>query len=440
MPTPSGTIDLHNNDVSIRNYIFNCASAILKKRCAHQIDTPVIELMSTVNTLYGGDFNKLVYSLNDGNTTNLNNNLLLRYDLTVPFARYIGDYGLDKFKRFQYGKVYRRDTPQLNKGRYREFFQLDYDIAGNDQGSHVNDLEMLETLSELLDTIIGKTKYTVKINHKDIVVNMLNELGIPEDNHPDVFIAIDKLDKKPFSDITEELSKHISQCCIDKLENKYNLFASNPDNLTDLMNLPENNYITTIFSVLKRLNIDNYIFDPFLIRGMQYYTGIIYEVVYNDKDVISSSIAAGGRYDDMIETFSNKGNIPAIGLSLGVDRIVKIIEHQQNLPISITENIPQIYVASVGKNMEIERSILCAELRRMNYSVITSDLPNPNMKDQLVHVLTKYSNVIPVMIIIGGNEIQNNVISIKNINVNKQIVVNRVNEQMREVIDNILQQ
>ncbi len=90
--------------------------------------------------------------------------------------------------------------------------------------------------------------------------------------------------------------------------------------------------------------------------------------------------------------------------------------------------------------MEIERSILCAELRRMNYSVITSDLPNPNMKDQLVHVLTKYSNVIPVMIIIGGNEIQNNVISIKNINVNKQIVVNRVNEQMREVIDNILQQ
>lgn len=419
MSTPTGTRDLNNNEVALRNQIFNIATTILKKRNAHQIDTPVIELLSTVNTLYGGEFDKLVYKLSDKDKEK-DNNLLLRYDLTVPFARYVGEHGLQKFKRFQYGKVYRRDTPQIGRGRYREFYQLDYDIAGDDNGSNINDYEMLETLSELLDTIIGKNTYTVKLNHKDIVIKMLSDLHIEESKFSDVFCALDKLDKRTFDEIEDELKLSISehQCLMLK-----QLYESN--------NI-ENEYIKEIMTFLQCLNITNYIFDPFLIRGMDYYTGIIYEVTYNDKDVMPSTISAGGRYDNMIEIFSNKGKIPAIGLSLGIDRIVKILKFDNS------DETPQIFVASTGDNMSVERAILSAELRRYGYSVVTADTETSKLKRQLTDVLQKYSDNIPVMIIIGENELETNTITIKNMKTREQFIINRCEEDIKSIVSNIM--
>ncbi len=429
MTTPTGTVDLHEKDILIRNFIFNTAKQVLKLRGVTQIETPAMELLDTVKNLYGEEFNKLVYHLNDwedNQNTETNNcqKLILRYDLTVPTARYVGANGLVKFRRFQYGKVYRRDNPQIQKGRYREFYQFDYDIIGDDQNSGSNDLEMLETLSELMNAIIGSNTYVVKINHRGIVAELVKVANIPNNLHSVVFSALDKLDKKSFEEIKEELKqKGLNDTMIESLELFYNILNSETvfsNILEKLQELGVYNQETfermqTINLFLNKMNLTNFKLDPFLIRGMDYYTGIIFEVVYNNSAIIESTISSGGRYDNMIEKFSTRGKIPAIGMSLGVERLVKILE-QTKFKDMCFEPTPQIFVATVGKNMTVNRIILCNQLRKMGYYTIASDLIAPDMRQQFSVVFEKYSKVIPVMIVIGDKEINENIITIKDVN------------------------
>lgn len=448
MANPTGTIDLNQRDITIRNFIFDVAKQVLSLRGATQIETPVIELLSTVEHLYGDEFNKLVYNLNDEGQK-----LILRYDLTVPLARYVGANGLMKFRRYQYGKVYRRDNPQIQKGRYREFYQFDYDIVGDDQNSGLNDLEMLDTLSELLDSIIGQNTYTVKLNHKDIVIGMLESCGVPNELYSSVFSALDKLDKKSFDEIKLELeSKGVSVDSIEKLTILYK--HMNPTDSEDLITFDELiqkakesgilafdnkllEYFLMIKTFLNKLNKTNFKFDPFLIRGMDYYTGLLYEVSYNDLTIIESTISAGGRYDKMIGKFSSKGDIPAIGMSLGVERLVRILEKTKFKDVEFT-TVPNIFVATIGKNMVLDRIVLCSELRKMGYYVTASDLLEPDMRQQFAIVFEKYSKMIPVMIIIGDKEIAENKLTIKDVNKKKQFSILRETSTIKQTIDEIL--
>lgn len=435
MSLASGTIDLTHDDIQIRNYIFEETKKILELRGVIQLETPVLEKESTVQNLYGGEFNKLVYELEDGF-----NKLILRYDFTVPLARYVGTHNIQKLKRYQYGRVYRRDTPQINKGRLREFYQLDYDIIGDDQGSHQYDLEILETLHTILEKLLNKS-FIIKINIKSIVIALFNKLNIDESIHKDIFISIDKLDKCSFSDIKQELyQKKLTESQVDKLEEFYNKYINIQTNdeiinqlKLDLDKIIDNNTLTEldiIFNFLNKLEIqNNFKLNPFLIRGMDYYTGLLFEVVYLDNsNIMNLTIAAGGRYDKMIGKFCSRGDIPAIGMSLGVDRIAQILKNK-----NIIQTKPyDIYVATIGVNI-IERLSLCNELRKHNYKVLTSELKNPKMKHHFDNV---FNNDIKIMIIIGDNEIKDNLVCIKDIKNKIEYKIDR--NQMYEKINDIL--
>jgi histidyl-tRNA synthetase len=415
--TPLGTIDLNENDILIRNHIFEVSKKILKLRGATQIETPIMEMFNMVDSLYGGEFNKLVYTLDDDN----HNKLFLRYDLTIPLARYIGMNGLIKFRRFQFGKVYRKDDPQIHKGRFREFYQFDYDIVGDDQKSGINDMEIVETLNEILSALLGVGTFTIKFNYKNIVIKMIEKCGISKDLHKCVFSALDKLDKKEWHDVEIELlQKGLSPSSVYNLRNCYNKL-SNYDKLDecDLLDDDVRSNLATMLKFIDRLNLKNIILDPFLIRGMDYYTGILFEVTYNNKEIMASTISAGGRYDNMLSNFSTRGIIPAIGMSLGVDRITKILE-KTNFKIPNENSVPDIYVASIGENMIIERVALCNEFRRMGYYTVMSDLSNPKMRSQFTSVFEDYGKNIPIMVVIGQNEIKNNTLTIKDINADIQ--------------------
>jgi histidyl-tRNA synthetase len=166
------------------------------------------------------------------------------------------------------------------------------------------------------------------------------------------------------------------------------------------------------------MNLTNFKLDPFLVRGMDYYTGLLFEVTYNDSKIIESTIAAGGRYDNMIGEFSNKASsIPAIGMSLGIERIAKILE--QTWPKS-KKRCPDIYVASIGENMIVERVALCSELRDMGYYAVMSDLLNPKMRSQFTSVFEEYGDTIPVMVCIGNKEIMDGMLTVKNVKLSIQ--------------------
>jgi len=416
---PAGMVDLGECDIAIRNHIFDVAKKELLLRGATQIETPVMELFSTVESLYGDEFNKLVYTLNEISE----HKLIMRYDMTVPLARYVGMNGLLKFRRFQYGKVYRRDTPQILKGRLREFYQFDYDIVGDDQESGTNDLEMLETLNSILSQLLGDNTFTIKFNYKNIVISLLKSADVPDELFKIVFSALDKLDKKTWEDIVPELcEKGLSEKSIKQLGDMYKSFEktinirSQIDELHDVLDKNTKKYITVVESFLTRMKFTNFKLDPFLIRGMDYYTGLLFEVSYNDKEIMDATISAGGRYDNMISKFSNKATVlPAIGMSLGVDRIAKIFE--KTLPkFRIGKQHPDIYVASIGENMIIERVALCSEFRKMGYYTVMSDLDNPKMRSQFTSVFEDFDGIIPVMVCIGSKEISDGMLTIKDVN------------------------
>lgn len=438
---PAGMVDLDQNDMIIRNYIFDIAKKELLLRDAIQIETPVMELYSTVESLYGDEFNKLVYTLNDDG-----NKLIMRYDMTVPLARYVGINGLLKFRRFQYGKVYRKDTPQISKGRLREFYQFDYDIVGDDQQSGINDLEMLETLNTILSNLLGKNTFTIKFNYKSIVTTILTHCGIPNELFKQVFSTIDKLDKKLWEDIVSELyEKGLDKKMIEKLEYLHSCFNTELKQVDEQFKILDNSidldsnikhYLNTIILFFSRMKLTNFKLDPFLIRGMDYYTGLLFEVTYNDSIILESTIAAGGRYDNMIGNFSNKAlSIPAIGMSLGVERIAKILE-QTSLKSKTKRQCPDIYVATIGENMIVERVALCSELRDMGYCAVMSDLLNPKMRSQFTSVFEDYSDIIPVMVCIGNKEIVEGMLTVKDVrhSIQKTLKKDEALEFIRDII------
>lgn len=413
---PAGMIDLEPKHLALRKHIFNIAEKCFTLRGAKQIETPAIELLSTVTNLYGEEFDKLVYTLDQDADDESKQKLIMRYDLTVPLARYIGSNGLKSLKRFQIGKVYRRDTPQIQKGRYREFYQCDFDIVGNDDGSYVYDLEMLETLHDVLDQLINCKKIVIKLNHREIVNNILIYASIPVDKILTVCSTLDKLDKKTWSEISAELvDKKITNDCITILENlMLELFDKTNDEklkiLTDknILSEPVLNNMMAIMTFINLMNYNNFILEPFLIRGMDYYTGIIYEAQYIDSSIMPFTIAAGGRYDNMMEKFSHAGKIPSIGMSLGIERIAKILEQT----FEMIEPPYDVYIASIGKNMAPYKIQIASELRKHNIMSTMSHLNDQKMRHQMDVVFEKK---IPVMVIIGTSELETKTVTIKNI-------------------------
>ncbi|ABN65241.1 histidine tRNA synthetase [Scheffersomyces stipitis CBS 6054] len=382
LKTPKGTKDWFDKDMVIRDAIFGSLTSLFKRHGGVTIDTPVFELREILTGKYGED-SKLIYNLEDqgGELTSL------RYDLTVPFARFVAMNSISSIKRYHIAKVYRRDQPAMTKGRMREFYQCDIDIAGN-YDSMVPDSEILSIVCEGL-TNLGINEFKVKLNHRKILDGIFEACGVKEEYVRKVSSAVDKLDKLPWEAVKKEMVQEKDQPeeVADKIGEFVKVKGSIRETLSFLKSseLLANNAsaqkgieeMTTLADYVDAFGIGEKIsFDLSLARGLDYYTGLIYEAVTEgsappenadelkskaqknskDKEVDDASeyvgigsIAAGGRYDNLVGMFSNGKSIPCVGISFGVERIFSIIKARAAKQLDkIGSAHTQVYVMAFG--------------------------------------------------------------------------------------------
>ncbi len=418
---PKGTRDQMPSQMRIREAAFGAIRRVFKLHGAVEIDTPVFELKETLTGKYGED-QKLIYDLADQG----GELLALRYDLTVPFARYLAMHGVRSIKRFHMAKVYRRDNPNMAKGRYREFYQCDFDIAGS-HGLMVPDAEVLSVVCEILDSLpIGN--FVVKLNHRKLLDAILDICGCPSDLFRPVCSTIDKLDKLPWDAVRHEMvvEKGITDACADalgcyvtysgpawdlwhKLKNE-NTFSNHKKAAEAVQELK------LLFEYMEAMDTLKYVsFDLSLARGLAYYTGLIYEAVVTDTETKVGSIAAGGRYDGLVGMFSSSSEqTPCVGVSIGVERVFAIMEvRTRSRAAQLRVSTRAIFIASIGPGLMTARMEVAKLLWMANISAEFSSASNPKFTPQLQEVLDRG---IPFMVIIGENEHEKGVVKIKDIN------------------------
>ncbi|KAJ3054844.1 Cytoplasmic and mitochondrial histidine tRNA synthetase [Rhizophlyctis rosea] len=373
LKTPKGTKDYDERDMAIREKIFSTVTRIFKKHGATTIDTPVFELKEILAGKYGED-SKLIYDLEDQGGEKCS----LRYDLTVPFARYLAENSITNLKRYHIAKVYRRDNPAMNRGRFREFYQCDFDIAGL-YDPMIPDAEGLRVMTEILEGIdVGD--FVIKINHRKILDGMFEVCGVPADKFRQISSAVDKLDKMSWEDVKKEMTdeKGLAPDVADRIGEYVKLKGSSElcDTLAADAGLSKNanamkgvedmrlllQYLD-VLGVLPRVS-----FDLSLARGLDYYTGVIYEAVVlrspsvqNGEQVGVGSIAAGGRYDELVGMFSGKTKIPCVGVSIGVERIFALLSSRTDRA-TLKSSPTQVYVFGVGEGFLLERMQIAKRL------------------------------------------------------------------------------
>ncbi|MDH6356033.1 histidyl-tRNA synthetase [Dysgonomonas sp. PH5-45] len=418
---PKGTRDFSPIEMAKRNYIFDTIKEVYRLHGFQQIETPAMENLSTLMGKYGEEGDRLLFKiLNSGdylsNFTEAelmerNSNRFavkacekgLRYDLTVPFARYVVMHRNEisfPFKRYQIQPVWRADRPQ--KGRYREFFQCDADIIGSD--SLLNEMELVQIIDEVF-TRFG-IRVSIKINNRKILSGIAEVIG-QSDKIVDITVAIDKLDKIGLEKVNEELAgKGIPQSAIEKLQPIILLQGSNKDKLevlkstlsaskTGLKGVEELEYI---FSKTELLNLNSEVeLDLTLARGLNYYTGAIFEVKALDIEI--GSITGGGRYDNLTGIFGLE-NVSGVGISFGADRIFDVL-NQLNLYPQGSIKGTQVMFTNFGAT-EIDYILpLVSDLRKSDISVeIYPD--ESKLKKQMSYANT---NGIPYVVIVGEEEI-----------------------------------
>lgn len=370
---------------------------------AQPLDTPVVEKMNIVKELYGEEFTQTVYTLDGGES-------LLRYDLTMSLARYVANNNISSLKRYTFGKVYRRDKLKKNAGRYREFWQCDFDIVGGSSGSSKNYLQELEIVN-LIDRVLADVvsgDFIIRINDRNLLLEILKKLEVEDSDLTKIINLIDKNQDVPenIRSVMDDLRDKTNSEKMQYLQRKFGIYSS------------------SVSSVLNMKTNSTVVFDPFLARGLDYYTGLIYEVECVDKNLFSSSIIAGGRYDNLVKDIGGKPT-SMIGVSFGLDRILDVMEKirgsESTSPISDVYR-PDVYVASVGSGLDEERMKLCIELREGGIRAETGYSKNPKMRGQLNYVL---ANNIPSMIVIGENEMREKSVQIKDMKSQTQETVDR---------------
>lgn len=416
-----GARDFGPDQMAIREVAFNKIVSVFKRHGAVSIDTPVFELRETLMGKYGED-SKLIYDLADQGGELLS----LRYDLTVPFARYVALNGITNIKRYHIAKVYRRDQPQMSRGRYREFFQCDFDIAGV-YPTMVPDAEVIKVLTEILDDLdLGQ--YEVKLNHRRLLDAMLDIAGVPPQKFRAICSAIDKLDKEPWDVVRQEMTeeKGLPGEVADKIE-EFVVLRGSPIELLQRLRHQDHalakhkdsaaalEELNALFEYLKDMNaLDNIVFDLSLARGLDYYTGVIYEAVLKGGNV--GSIAAGGRYDKLVGMFAGK-EVPAVGVSIGIERVFAIMESQMKAAAAaaqgtIRETETQVLVASVGSGMQRKRMGIASRLWAAGVKAEFGFKSNPKMADQLGYALKAG---IPFLVLFGEDELQAGVVKLKDL-------------------------
>lgn len=424
---PKGTRDFSPQEMMKRNFIIQTIVQTYQRYGYKQIETPAMENLSTLEGKYGEEGDKLLFRiLNSGlksedlkNSENLSaiTEKGLRYDLTVPFARYVAMHQNEitfPFKRYQVQPVWRADRPQ--KGRYREFIQCDADVIGSN--SLLNEAEMVMMIQEVFQKLgLG---VTIKINNRKVLAGICEAIGEPG-RMMDITIAIDKLDKAGWDKVKEELlSKGISRSAIQKLEPILQLKSDSNSALsffnnqlssseTGLKGIQE---IQTVFDALSAVNFNfqTLEFDHTLARGLNYYTGAIFEVKVNHPGSnFTGSILGGGRYDDLTGIFGLP-NVSGVGISFGIDRIYDAMEELHLFDnVSLQSSSTQVLFVNFG---EEEVKYILPILQQVRAAGINAELyPDAvKLKKQMSYA---DSNKIPFVVIAGTEEISKNVLKVK---------------------------
>ena len=421
-----GARDFLPFQMAIRDKAFKIISDVFKKHGAVEIDTPVFELKETLMGKYGED-SKLIYDLNDQGGELLS----LRYDLTVPFARFMAVHNLPSIKRYHIGKVYRRDNPQMSRGRYREFYQCDFDIAGPNYGKMIPEADVIKVVVEIL-TQLPVGGFNIKLNHRLLLDAIVTISGISDDKYRAVCSSVDKLDKETWETVKKELiEKGITEEQSEKLwtfvqlKDKPKVLLEKLKANTELMSNEKGKTaleeMGILFDYLEITETEKYCtFDLSLARGLDYYTGLIYETVLTDTDKVGS-ISGGGRYDNLVGMFSGK-QIPAVGVSIGIERIFNILEEKYKDSADIRSVETEVFVAVIGKNLTKERFKIISELWDNNIKAEMLYNENPRMDKQMDYAV---SNKIPFMIFIGENELKENKVKIKCMANSSEIIIER---------------
>jgi histidyl-tRNA synthetase len=417
---PKGTRDYTPLQMSIKGYAIRTIKDIFAKHGGVEIDTPVFELRETLLGKYGEEGGKLVYDLEDQGGELLS----LRYDLTVPFARYMGLNSIQKIKRFHIAKVYRRDQPNMKRGRFREFYQCDFDIAGK-YDPLLPDAEILTIMAEILEAF--DLDFEIKISHRLLLEAMVECAGIPLSKFKYVCSSVDKLDKETWENVSLELKnqKGLDEDQISKLA-KMIVFKGS---IKDIVNaVREQNIFGDNKKAQKSLEelelLDKYlgllgkshriVLDLTMARGLDYYTGVIYEGVLKEGGLNLGSIGGGGRYDDLIGMFSNR-KIPSVGMSIGIERLFILLEKKFKKKARKCQT--EVLVATIGGGL-VEKQL--AMVRRLWDSDIKAEILY-NLKGKLDRQL-KYAleNGIPLIVWIGEEEAQKKIYKVKNLEEKKE--------------------
>lgn len=442
---PKGTRDYSPDIMVKRNYIFDTIKSVFKLYGYMPLETPAMENLSTLMGKYGEEGDKLLFKiLNSGdfignvpenellerNSIRLTNKISekgLRYDLTVPFARFVVQHQSEltfPFKRYQIQPVWRADRPQ--KGRYREFYQCDVDVVGSN--SLLHEVELIQ----MVDEVYRRLKINVRllINNRKILAGIAETIGYP-DKLIDITVAIDKMDKIGLENVNAELKeKGICDEAIEKLQPILNLEGNNLEKLEQLRTVLRESEVgfkgieelATVFNYLDDLQIETEIkLDLTLARGLSYYTGAIFEVKALDAQI--GSITGGGRYDDLTGIFGLK-NMSGVGISFGADRIFDVMQQLDLFPKDNTTTT-QILFVNFGEKEEKYCLPLLKQLRTAGIN--TEIYPEAaKMKKQMGYADKKG---IPYVALVGETEMQEGILSLKDMTSGEQ-----TNLRIEEVI------
>lgn len=418
---PKGTRDFSSIEMAKRNYIFDTIKSVYQVFGYQQIETPSMEQLSTLMGKYGEEGDKLLFRIqNSGEKATLSPEKGLRYDLTVPFARFVVMHRNEiqfPFKRYQIQPVWRADRPQ--KGRYREFYQCDADVVGSD--SLLNEVELMQ----IVDTVFKKfgIRVEIKLNNRKILTGIAEIIG-EADKIVDITVAIDKLDKIGLDNVKIELlERGLNNEQISKIEPILTLSGSNDEKLAIMRELLKDSEIgqkgiDELQFILHKLAFTDcqLTIDLSLARGLNYYTGAIFEVKALDVEI--GSITGGGRYDNLTGVFGMPG-ISGVGISFGADRIFDVL-NQLDLYPKETITGTQILFINFGEKETDYCLPIISKLRKQGISCeIYPD--NVKMKKQMAYANAKQ---IPFVALAGENEIAQNKVMLKNMTTGEQNLVN----------------
>ena len=424
---PKGTRDFGQLEMARRNYIFDTIKSVFSLYGFQQIETPAMENIGTLMGKYGEEGDKLLFRIqNSGEKASLAPEKGLRYDLTVPFARYVVQHREElsfPFKRFQIQPVWRADRPQ--KGRYREFYQCDVDVIGSD--SLLGELELIQIV-EVVYRRLG-IRVCLHINNRKILAGIAEVIGAP-DKIVDITVAIDKLDKIGVEAVNNELKErglsdeqvaslqpilNLSGTTADKLTALKTILASSETGLkgvaemeeifrlTDAVGLTAERSNSEAVQQRSGLSIE---LDLCLARGLNYYTGAIFEVKALDAQI--GSITGGGRYDNLTGIFGLPG-VSGVGISFGADRIYDVLTELDLFPKEL-QSTTQVLFATFGQD-ELRYALRWAKELRAN-NIAVEVYPEPTkMKKQMGYADDKK---IPYVAIVGSNEMDTNTVMLKN--------------------------